>query len=414
MPNALVSLLLAVSVGATSEATVSLTAGGTRTGVVERWDAKGLRLRDGDEAHDLATSEVLDVRWSGAEVAGGDDDATRPRLELVDGASLPYDEFTVAKRVARVTSPALGELSIPTEKISRVDLQPRTEVAEAAWQQLSERELAGDVLVVAKREGESVDYLTGVVGDVTADQTKFDWDGETVAVKRTKIVGIAFYHARAPELAEPICELTTADGSTIPVRQIELDGDVVQVTTPSAVRLEVPLSQLARADYSSGKLAYLSDLTPVESRWTPLIGAPAGAQLAGAAGEPRRDASFNGSALTLLWKDDPLPDRRDVRTYAKGLALRSRTELTYRLPAKMRRFKAIAGIDPATAAQGHVELEILGDDRSLWQGVVDGKRPPAEIDVELGSARRLQIRVDYGENLDYGDRLHLIDASVTK
>ena len=46
------------------------------------------------------------------------------------------------------------------------------------------------------------------------------------------------------------------------------------------------------------------------------------------------------------------PPGSEIRTYAKGLALRSRTELAYRLPAGMRRFAATAGIDPATAAPG--------------------------------------------------------------
>jgi hypothetical protein len=80
----------------------------------------------------------------------------------------------------------------------------------------------------------------------------------------------------------------------------------------------------------------------------------------------------------------------------------------------MRRFVAIAGIDPTSASQGHVTLEIRGDDRILWEGVVDGRQPPVNIDVQLEAARRLQLVVDYGENLDYGDRLHLIEARFTK
>ena len=80
----------------------------------------------------------------------------------------------------------------------------------------------------------------------------------------------------------------------------------------------------------------------------------------------------------------------------------------------MARFIATAGIDPATAGQGHVTLEIRGDDRVLWEGAIDGREPPVEIDVELGTARRLQLIVDYGENLDYGDRLHLVEARFTK
>ena len=49
-----------------------------------------------------------------------------------------------------------------------------------------------------------------------------------------------------------------------------------------------------------------------------------------------------------------------------------------------------------------------------WEGAIDGREPPVEIDVELGSARRLQLVVDYGKNLDYGDRLHLVEARFTK
>ena len=39
-----------------------------------------------------------------------------------------------------------------------------------------------------------------------------------------------------------------------------------------------------------------------------------------------------------------------LRSFAKGFALRSRTELVYRLPDGFNRFTALAGIDPAATA----------------------------------------------------------------
>ena len=415
MPHLLPFLLLAIGSTDPAEATVTLVSGDARTGVVESWDAQSVRLNAGDATHDLAANEVLHIRWSRDAAPAAAADQPAASIELIDGARLRYDEFTVADRVAAVTAPLLAApASISTEKIRRVDLQPPSPASEAAWRQLEQKEVTGDVLVVAQRDGESMDYLTGIVGNVTADQTEFKWDGEQIAVKRAKIAGIEFYHARVAAFPAAVCQLTTVDGSSIPARTIALAQSALEVTTPAGISVSIPLDQVVAADFSAGKLAFLSDLKPTESRWTPLIATPAGAQIARRHGEPRNDLSFAGSALTLLWKDDPLPDRRDIRTYAKGLALRSRTELTYRLPDKMRRFRTVAGIDPLSASQGHVELEILGDDRVLWQGEIDGQRPPVEIDVELGSARRLQIRVDYGKNLDYGDRLHLVEASVTK
>jgi hypothetical protein len=178
--------------------------------------------------------------------------------------------------------------------------------------------------------------------------------------------------------------------------------------------LGVPLEQLARIDFSTGKITYLSELKASSVRWIPRVAIPKEASTIADYGLPRNNVSFSGSPLSLMWDDDPLPSRRDVRTYPRGIAVRSRSELVYRIPEGMSRFLLTAGIDPATAAQGHVTLEIRGDDQVLWEGTIDGREPPMEIDVELGAARRLQLVVDYGENLDYGDRLHLVEARFTK
>jgi hypothetical protein len=102
------------------------------------------------------------------------------------------------------------------------------------------------------------------------------------------------------------------------------------------------------------------------------------------------------------------------QSFDKGLALRSRTELTYRLPAGFRRFTASAGIDPSTRAGGNVRLEIFGDDRPLLQADIVGNEPPHVIDLRIDNVKRLKIIVDYGHNLDTGDWLNLCDARIVK
>jgi len=279
---------------------------------------------------------------------------------------------------------------------------------------LETKKLPGDVLLVAKQGGESVDYLAGILGDVTADQAEFEWEGDRVNVKRSKIAAIAYHHEKAAALPDAVCRLDMADGSHIPAREITLADDGLRIVTPAGIKLALAIADVRQADFSAGKLTYLSDVKPTSARWTPRIATPLSAELQSAYGMPRNDQSFSGSALSLAWKNDSQPGRRDVRVYAKGLAIRSRTELEYRLPQGMQRFVAIAGIDPLAAAQGQVTVEIRGDGRLLWQGAVDGQRDPVELDVDLKGARRLQLVVDYGENLDYGDRLHLVEARVTK
>jgi hypothetical protein len=103
-----------------------------------------------------------------------------------------------------------------------------------------------------------------------------------------------------------------------------------------------------------------------------------------------------------------------MQTYAKGLAIRSRTELVYRLPGGFRRLNAVAGIDPASSASGNVRLEIFGDDRLLLQTEVAGTDAPHDIDLDVEGIKRLRIVVDFGGNLDTGDWLNLCDARLVK
>jgi hypothetical protein len=103
-----------------------------------------------------------------------------------------------------------------------------------------------------------------------------------------------------------------------------------------------------------------------------------------------------------------------LQTYNKGLAVRSRTELEYRLPKGMRRFVAVAGIDPETLSQGDVLLQIEADGEPIFERTISGSEPPLEIDVNISGKQKLRIFVDYGGNLDLGDRLHLVEARLVK
>lgn len=412
---ALTLTIAALVAGESAQPTVTLLDGRTMVGAVTAWSGQSLTIQTDAGEQQVPATELLEVSWPAAADAATAAAPAMACIELIDGTRIPLEKFTVADRVATIETPlAAAPLELRAELIKRVELVPPTPASTAAWEGMDRKEITGDTLLVIKRDGESFDYLSGVVGDVTPEQADFQWDGDKVQVKRSKIAGIAYYQAKPRTLKDAVCELTLADGSLVSARKVALAGESIAATTPAGVELSLPLASVRRADFSGGKLAYLGDMKPTQSAWEPRIAWGAGAQLIGAQGQPRSNESFAGSPLSLLWRDDPLPARRDIRTYNKGVAIRSRTELEYRLPAEMRRFVAIAGIDPQSAHQGHVSLEIRADDRVVWEGEIDGKKPPVEIDVELGAARRLRLLVDYGKNLDYGDRLHLVEARVTK
>jgi hypothetical protein len=96
------------------------------------------------------------------------------------------------------------------------------------------------------------------------------------------------------------------------------------------------------------------------------------------------------------------------------LAIHSRTAIVYRLAGHYRRFRATAGIDPLASSGAHVELIITADDEPRLMCEITKEDNPISIDVDVAGARRLRILVDFGQNLDIGDRLHLGDARLTK
>ena len=451
------------------------------TGTLAAWDANGIRLRQTDRSIDLPADQLLSLRWR---------DLSPPEpatyLLLVDGSRLPFSRFEVTDHVAsvllggsagtqqphnpkgpasksetqagssaaptdnasaggsslpgkaefpqgpstRATLQGTTELKIPTEWIDAVQLLPEAAAAGSLWRDSQQRSLAGDLVVVLKRKTGSLDSIAGILGDLTPQRLVFQWDGQEMQVKRSKVAAIAYYHAKLPKPVDLICRLETAAGGRLHAASLSLQGDMLHVATCCGMTLDLPVGELVHADYSPGKLVYLSDMIPIRCEWTPRVNLPLGLQWIGSYGRPRTDApSFTAdpgqsNMLQLIWparegpaREGPTQNASDdpvIRSFSKGLAIRSRTEIVYRLPRKMRRFHAIAGIAPATASQGNVDLTFYCDNSQRWQGVIDGDQPPIEIGLNIEGVRELTIVVDYGENLDWGDQLHLVEARVTK
>jgi hypothetical protein len=132
-------------------------------------------------------------------------------------------------------------------------------------------------------------------------------------------------------------------------------------------------------------------------------------------GQPRIDQSAAGGTLSLWFPDEPIAEGSgSFQAFDKGLAIRSRTELLYRLQRGFSRFVAVAGIEPETRASGSVILTVFGDEKLLMEAAVSGRDAPLPIELNVANVSRLKLVVDYGDNLDTGDWLNLCNARVVK
>jgi hypothetical protein len=349
-----------------------------------------------------------------------------PRFaELVDGTQIPFSELrTNGGNVTLIPDAGRGAkqsaLTLPVANLAVVRLQRLDVSLISQWDEIRGQKLATDVLVILKKDGKSLDYVEGIVGNIAGDKVEFKLDGETSRVDRSKIAGIIYYrHAPAPA-ADVRMTLHGRSGFCANVAELNLADSVITLTTTGGAKLRWPAQDLELADFSAGKLIYLSDMEIQSKTWSPLVGLPTGLNLADTYGEPRFDRSVLGKPLSARVKASSADTTSATepatveRVFSRGIAVRSRTELTYRIPAGFRRFQAVAGIDPAAASVGNADLAIFADDRLLLETQITGGEPAQPIDAEIAGAKRLKILVDFGENLDTGDWVNLCDAKIVK
>ncbi|MCH2116507.1 MAG: NPCBM/NEW2 domain-containing protein [Pirellulales bacterium] len=386
-------------------------------GQLQAWSDGTLTLQSDGKRVVIVEPELISIR-SHASMRG--EPAVEFVVELVDGTRLPVNHYTVVDgeailELAPFWTPRHQTLRVPVELVRAVQFGQFSTEDALVWDEISAFHLPGDVLVIRRRAEAKLDHLQGVLGEVTTDQVMFSLDDETIPVSRSKVAGFQYYRPRPTDASEGACTIHAVGGLQIVAKHLRYEQEFLKFVTAGGSPLAIPWEKISWIDFSSGKLVYLSDLAPQQSRWTPLIGLPASVKLAQAHGQPQFDRSFFGTTLSVVMPQST--DRAEgqvEQAYGKGVAMRSRSELAYRVPEGCKRFVALAGIDPHVLYQGQVQLMITGDGQVLLDREVRGTDAPLEIDVPVENVRVFRLLVDYGGNLDSGDLVNLCDAKFTK
>lgn len=422
-----VSLLATTfQLAAAADVTATKLDGSTVTGELREWKDAGIAVKTPVGDQQIALDQLVSVRKTSPSPTAAPTAESGGIAELSDGTALPIRSATVNGSKAQlklnlpgspVAATEVDSLELPVAQLAAFRFRTLDETLTAQWDEIRNLKSANDILVVIKRDGKSLDYVEGVVGNVGADKIEFKLDGESNQVDRAKVAGILYHHVDRPKTADQHLVVKSNAGLQVNVAKAELAGGQLIVTTTGGAKLRLPIDAVDLFDFSAGKVMYLSDIAAASQKWTPIVGLPSGLSLAAEYGQPRLDRSAFGGPLTLLIQDKDNQATGALgtpRPFNKGLAIRSRTEMVYRLPPGFNRFVATAGIDPAARASGSVRLSIFADDRPLLETEVVGTGQPQPIDVEITGAKRLKILVDFGQNLDAGDWLNLCDAKIVK
>ena len=324
-------------------------------------------------------------------------------VELVDGSQIQAVQYIVTSGDATIGLTDGNSLSVKTRYVQSVRFQGYASAPELAaqWDDITSTRPTSDLVII--RRSENLDQLEGIIHDVTEEAVQFEVSAQTIDAKRTKLDGIVYYHPLSDSLTQRLAQVVDASGSRWSVKSLTLAGERLDLVTVCGVNLSLQSTQLSKIDFSSGNTIWLDDLQPESLDWRPFIASKLPHDRLASLFDPRRSAGLGGKPLLL-----------GDRSFQRGLAIRSRTEMTYRLTGDYRHFHAVVGIDDRVREGGNVLLKITADDRELFSQTVTGRDEPFSLELDISGVRRLKILVDFGEELDIADHLNLCDARITK
>lgn len=367
--------------------TISMTGGEIATGRLESIDADGVRVVTESAARVLPVANVRRIDRQGAAVA------TTAGVVLIgtDGARLSGTGVIWEGDTVRLET-ATGAVSLPVGRVQTIDWpraeRPAANDAEPVWRQSLPEELESDVVVVAK--GDETQCVPCAILSIAADTVRVMLDGETIPVKRDRVLGLEWL--REPATAGGI--IVEVAGGILPASRVEWSPTGLVID--DVVRL--PAAALRSIDYAAARTTRLAGLTPERLDVEPFFGSLAEIDELATAFRPRVMPGDDGSL------------RQD-------LLMRARTVAVWRVPPGSRSFTTTISRGAAVGPGPLVTIAV--DEQEVFRGSIEDETTPGgagsgPIEVPLAGARRLSITVDYGQAGPVGNAVILQDPLFTK
>jgi hypothetical protein len=376
---ALVAVCAAVAARA-ADVTVSLDLidGSTRRGLLDRIDADSVALRaPADGGAD--TVPVATVRRLSCAA-----DPAVPRrvvVALADGGGLEVDDFTWQGDTATVTREG-ARGTLPIGLVRQVAWREAGAAATPEWLAALPERLESDLVVVGT--GEGFECVACAIEKVAADTVTVVLDGETIPVKRSKVLGLVWLReavaARGAKLSIP--------GGSLRSGRVEWTTDGLVLDGP----MRLPADWLVGIDFAAGRTTRLADLLAEKTNVEPL--AP------GLAAEAGLAAFFAPRILRSAGADGPA-----------DLLLRPRTVAVWRVPPASRRFRASLAAAAWAAPSGCSAVAVALDGREVARALVGAGAGPSAptFDVDVSEARRLTLTIEFATEGDVGCPVRLGD-----
>ncbi len=404
------------------DARVSLLDGKSIEGSIVKLDADQVVLKTtAEQPVSVPIRNVIDVTFLHAAAPSPESATDLLEIGLADGSKVSAAEIAASSAAITAKSTVLGELKIPRQVVRSVRLQPTKDALAAEWAAYLQRDNARDLLIVAKRDGSGLDFLSGIVSSIGEKEVPFIRDGDEIPAPRERIYGVVF--AKADQTAGQSGELALrfVGGHSVTATAATLESGVVTFDASWGHKFSVAVEHIASMDFSGGRIHYLSDLEPLSERYYGL--------------EPVRQQTENlfsadaatRTGLSGLWRmsRDCFPNNGKPKLtlrgqeYAKGLCIFPKAQVEYALDGRYTHFNAIVGVDDEVAFNQQkgrppttVELRIEADGEEVFRQLIVAPDEPTPIDLKLTGVNTLSLIVDFGDDSSTCDYLDLVNARL--
>jgi hypothetical protein len=405
-------LVLFVCTSPAAAAEIKTLKGETVKGEVVSVTAKDIAFKlENGETKTFGVKEIVFIDFGGAAKVPAE---KYHNIELTDGTVLHCSELTFKGKefIAKLPGEGGPALKVPMDVVANVLWEANIEPRRKEWatrMERKDRKNDGPGVPVPNKEPLTINVLersilsadekgeTVSLKDSTGEVTKWALPGAT----NCKLVGLYFKRDRDDKALPVVCKATDLSGNTLLVAAVDAKEGGLQITLSSRVTILYKPTQLARLDYSTSNLAYLSDLTPLRVVETPQeeFGKP-----------HRKDQSF---------ADGNMPIRMQGQAFAKGLAMHATTELDYKLRGDYDTFQATVGFDDLIDGKNYepvvlfVYLDNFDKEAVKFTFSRKDKEKSRPISVNVKGVQTMRIVVapadretplgDMGLHLDLGD-----------
>ena len=395
-------ILATTLVFAEPQSEVTLIDGSQLAGEVTELSDDNLKFTSDGQTKALAIEQLQTINLSdaNAEVPPNNKFA----IQLHDGSTIHASNVLATATNARATIAEELSYRLKSDSISSIQFRQLTEEAQQDYNAILEADSAGDVLIVLRPSG-AIDELEGIIERVDEQAVTFNFDGDRIPVELSKLAGIKLLKPGSLEVAKTICQIHDLQGNLWQARRLtwKSEENSLSFETGLGDSITLGLENIQQLRFASSNIAYLSDLQPERAEWTPYLTGRLIRNRLTQLYAPVKDRNANGGELII-----------GEQTFSKGLSLRSKTELVYRLTDEFNHLHLTAGLAEESKGRGHLELIILGDNRQLFKDFLTDPEDIRVLDLDITGVRRLSITVDYGKNLDIGDLLNLGDGKLIK